>query len=329
MKWSTIVNIAEHKGFLTHSDKMLLIGSCFTENIGQLLQQSKFDVDINPFGTLYNPESIAMGLRRLMEQRPFTLDELNNDGGLWYSYHHHGAFSSYNSEETLAHINRRYEYAANQLPQCQKLIVTFGTAYVYRLENGKTVANCHKQPASHFKRNRLSVAEIVSEWEALITQLIQYAPQCDILFTVSPIRHLSDGAHNNQLSKSTLLLAVEQLCHTHPDKCQYFPSYEIVMDELRDYRFYAEDMAHPTPQAVSYIYQRLQDTYFDNDTTNIATECSKIYRSLSHRPLKGTNDEKYKDFVAKLIAQTLEIEKKHNCINYEAERTQLKQLISQ
>ncbi len=330
MKWYTPITIKEEKGLIHHCKPILLMGSCFSENVGMHLKSAKFDIDINPFGTLYNPLSLAGAIERLMQRRAYEAEELAHDGNLWYSYHHHGSFSHPDCQQALQAINTRYLYAAERLPQCSLLIITMGTAYVYEhKERGEVVANCHKQPATHFNRYRLTVEQIVERWDTLLQQLKSYTPACKVLFTVSPIRHMSDGAHNNQLSKSTLLLAIEALCSRHPEMCSYFPSYELVLDELRDYRFYNEDMTHPSAQAVQHIYQRLAQTYFTEETMMIAEKCSKISRSLQHRPLNGTENSSFQAFARKLITEMEEMEKQYQYISYAQERTQLQQLISQ
>lgn len=328
MNWTTPVIIKEEKGYLRHGSPMLLMGSCFAENVGMYLNDAHMDVVVNPFGTLYNPESLAMALHRLMIGKPYVVEELNENGEIWYSYHHHGRYSHATATDTLAHINASYLQAVGQLPRCERLIITFGTAYVYRLKSdGRVVANCHKQPASLFTRSRLNVDEIIALWRELLDKLFDYSPRCQVLFTVSPIRHMSDGARDNQLSKSTLLLAVDALCKLYPDRCHYFPAYEIMMDELRDYRFYAEDMTHPSAQAVSYICRRMVDTYFTDETKQIAEKCIKVKRGLQHRPLNGSQSQSYKQFAAGLLRQVEQIEQMHSCITLENEKIELKKII--
>lgn len=329
MKWFTPITIEKQTGYLQHGSPILLLGSCFAENVGEFLARCKFDIEINPFGTLYNPESIANAIERLISNRPFRENELCHDGNLWYSYHHHGKFSQTTVEATLDGINNSYERGVTLLANCQRLVVTFGTAYVYRLaSNGMAVTNCHKQPAALFTRERLSVSDIVQRWDDILTQLQAHAPQCKVLFTVSPIRHLRDGAHDNQLSKSTLLLATEHLCKLHSNMCSYFPAYEIVLDELRDYRFYADDMTHPSAQAVTYICNRLVDTYFTDETRQLAERCEKIHRSLQHRPINGCDNNAYRQFAEKLITQMKDIEKECPYISFQEEYNKLKQLNS-
>ena len=330
MKWNTPITIKEQKGYLQHGMPMLFMGSCFAENVGEYLTKAKFDITVNPFGTLYNPESIATALQRLMSGRDFEADELQNSNGLWYSYHHHGRFSQYSPEAALQEINEAFGKASSMMGPCRRLIVTWGTAYVYRLkESGMTVANCHKQPASLFTRHRLTVDEIVASWRELLKRLFDHAPQCEVLFTVSPIRHLSDGAHDNQLSKSTLLLAADALCREFPERCSYFPAYEIVLDELRDYRFYADDMTHPSSQAVAYVCERLSNTYFTPQTQALVEQCLKIERSMGHRPLNGTDNDAYRQFAGKLIEQMRSVEQCTPAISYAREISEIEKLISQ
>lgn len=329
MKWNTPVAIEPKNGYLQHGKHMLSMGSCFADNIGEYLATAKFDICQNPFGTLYNPDSIADALYRLMQNAPFTTDDLSQDGDLWYSYKHHGRFSQPTAEATLKAINDSYVSAARRLPTCERLIVTWGTAYVYRLvSTGQTVANCHKQPASLFRRERLSVEAITRVWSELLAALQRYAPRCQVLFTVSPIRHLRDGAHDNQLSKSTLLLAVEQLCHSFPNLCSYFPAYEIVMDELRDYRFYADDMTHPSQQAVAYIIERMAETYFTPATRSLAETCEKLHRAMQHRPLKGLENESYRSFLRNLLQQMERVERDNPGIEFSDERKLLTKYLS-
>ena len=238
-----------------HSTGIVSLGSCFADEIGDRLQEADFHVEQNPFGALYNPASIAAAVRRLMEDRPIGMEDLVEHEGLWHSWHHHGSFSRSTAEETLAVCNDRLHQAHEALKEASLLMVTFGTAWVFEREGG-IVANCHKLPPQMFVRRRMTVEEIVTLWQPLLQELAAYYPKLNVLFTVSPIRHLADGAHGNQLSKSALLLAVNELVGNA--RCHYFPSYEIVLDELRDYRFFDEKMTHPTPLAVDVVWERFQ-----------------------------------------------------------------------
>ena len=212
MNFRTVIDFPRHPGYMDHRQHILLLGSCFVENIGKWLQQRKFDVDINPFGTLYNPLSIAQSWARIVDGTPLSPNDLFCDHGLWHSYYHHSRFSGSDPERVLSTMNQRIATAHNRLPETNRIVFTWGSAFVYRLKTtGEIVANCHKQPATHFTRELLTVDEIVAQWRGIVQQIEKQLPQCRLLFTVSPIRHLSDGAHGNQISKATLLLAIEQL----------------------------------------------------------------------------------------------------------------------
>jgi hypothetical protein len=222
----------------------MMIGSCFAQNIGDQLWELCLPATVNPFGTLYNPVSIANSLTILLEGKEFTSRDLFFYENLYHSFAHHGKFSRPDQQEMLDHINAKTIKASIVLSGCSHLFITFGTSWVFRhKETGKVVSNCHKLPGTLFDHYRLQVAQITEIWIPLLQQLFKLNPDLQIVFTVSPIRHLKDGAHNNQLSKSVLLLAIDELSlHFGTELISYFPSYELLLDELRDYRFYASDM---------------------------------------------------------------------------------------
>lgn len=291
-------------------EHMLLLGSCFAENIGTRLEGNKFHVDINPFGTLYNPASIAEALRRLLHPQPFCADDLFQHEGAYHSFAHHSRFSSISEDECLMNINNRMLASAEEFRGTTYLVATLGTAYVYRLKSsGEVVANCHKLPEKMFDRSMLSVAEIVAEWKELLTALWEQMPDLKVLFTVSPIRHWKDGAHGNQLSKATLLLAVEELRAAWPEQIAYFPAYEIMMDELRDYRFYATDMLHPSELAIDYIWQRFAENYLSDETKGILKEWAEIQKAINHRPFQPQS-ETYKRFISQTLLKMERITEK-------------------
>lgn len=283
MDFRTIIEVKGMMPTINHDEGIVMIGSCFVDNIGQRLERALFNVTVNPFGTLYNPLSIAAALRRLSEGRAYTAEELTEYGGVWHSFAHHSQFSSIDKDIALKKINDSFQRARLALQAARHLIVTFGTAYVFCLKDGTVVANCHKLPADYFVRRLMSVEEIVAQWQPLISELKTFSPSVDITFTVSPIRHFADGAHGNNVSKATLLLAVERLLEE--TGCHYFPAYELVLDDLRDYRFYAADMTHPSEQAVDYIMERFAEAAFTADTIAIAQRCEKLARRLAHRQL--------------------------------------------
>lgn len=271
-----------------YDDKLLLLGSCFADNIGEKFGAHYFQMLSNPYGTLYNPASIAAILSPIANsQSPISNPPIIEWGGLWHSMLHHGSFSHSDRAQVLLHCEQSRELLQAFLQEATVVIVTFGTAWVYEYE-GKVVSNCHKMPANRFVRRRLSVDEIVAMWQPLLEAM----PDKHWIFTVSPIRHIKDGLHENQLSKAILLQAVEELANkANSDKVGYFPSYEILLDELRDYRFFAEDMVHPSPVAVEYIWQRFVDTYMTADTQNEMRTLYQLWRDRHHRFLHPESDE--------------------------------------
>lgn len=256
------------------------IGSCFSDNIGAKATESGFTTLINPFGTLYNPMSIAECLKRCIDNHFIDRNDLFHYNGLWHSWLHHSSFSHTDQDRCADMCNRHIETAHEFLKKKPVLVVTFGTAYVFRHE-GNIVGNCHKVASNRFVRERCSADEIHEVWQPLVDRLASNGIQT--LFTVSPIRHMADGAHDNQLSKSTLLLSIDGI-----ENAYYFPSYEIMMDELRDYRFYADDMCHPTPLATGYIWNRFQETYMSPHTRNQCNINIKQYKRTLHRQIIPT-----------------------------------------
>ena len=224
-------------------------------------------------------------------------------------------------------INEKRDKASADLREAEVLLITFGTAYVFNLkETGEVVANCHKQPSHIFNRNKLSVSEIVSSWTELIEESLRINPDLKIVFTVSPIRHWKDGAHNNQLSKATLLLAIDELVNKFPN-LYYFPSYEIVLDELRDYRFYSEDMIHPNDIAIRYIGEIFSDAYFDEETKILCNQWQNIARAIAHRPFNEDTEE-YKQFLKQTLLKLQSIRNKYPYFDCENELILLESKLS-
>lgn len=328
MDFRTRVLIDESDIRISHKTKMMLFGSCFSENIGTKLKYNKFDVDVNPFGILYNPMSISKCIRRLIDKREFTEADLVQENEIYHSFMHHGIFSYPDKEKCLDNINFRFNKAKHFIDKSDVILITFGTAYVFCLHsNNEIVSNCHKFPASKFNRYRLTIDEIVEEWYNLIDLLRDLNPKVRIVFTVSPIRHFKDGAHDNQISKSILHLAVESLQQKFKDLIDYFPAYEIMMDELRDYRFYNEDMTHPSPMAQEYIWQRFADRYFTDSVKNINKEWTQISKSINHRPLR-TDTQSYYKFISKTIESLQLFSKKYPHISCEEEINHFSKLVN-
>lgn len=298
MKFRTEIDIPKAEFTISHKDKLVMMGSCFAENISSKMSEAGFNVDVNPFGILYNPISITNGLSDLLNRREYVEDDLFVSRDVYHSFSHHGRFSGTDKATVLSVMNKQLKASKAFLQRADYLIITFGTAKVYRLySNGRVVSNCHKLPANFFTYSMLSVGEIVQAWLDIIQKLRDGNPQLKIIFTVSPIRHWKDGAHENQISKSTLLLAINELIRWN-DGLYYFPSYEIVLDDLRDYRFYKEDMVHPNSQAIEYIWQKFSDTYFNEKTKSVIKEWMSIQQALNHKPFNPESEE-YKSFLKK------------------------------
>jgi hypothetical protein len=301
MDFRTKIPVAKPAFLLSFADRVMVLGSCFAENIGSRLEESGFNSITNPFGVLYNPASISLSIRRMIRNEKFSISELSELDGLYHSFSHHGSFSGSNADNTLKNINNLFEKAVGNLKETNCLIITLGTAWVYALaENGRIVANCHKFPEDRFRRFRLSVEDIVEDYVDLFELLTGKNKDLNIILTVSPIRHLKDGIHENTLSKSVLHLAAEKLCGKFGNAV-YYPSYEIMMDDLRDYRFYDEDMMHPSQVAQDYIWDHFSESFMTKSTREIARQVQQIRKAMNHKPLHGT-DEPYLRFAQKNIA---------------------------
>lgn len=323
MQFQTIINIPKSNIKLDHSKGVILLGSCFADNIGLKLSESKYNVLCNPFGTLYNPMSIAWQIERCISGERYTSEseEIFHDGTLFHSWMHHTSFSTDSKSVIADKMNMALEQMHNALKTAGTLIITFGTAVIYQLKiDGRLVANCHKQNDSLFMRRMLPMDEIAERWTTLCSQLHDINPELQIIFTVSPIRHKRDGFHTNQLSKSTLLLATERITESLRDTmtADYFPSYEIMMDELRDYRFYADDMIHPSPVAVNHIWNRFADTHIGTTDKEIIKECREIRNTLNHRP-NNPNSAAYLRLLEDTKNKILELNKKYPYLNMDEE----------
>ena len=320
-KFQTIVDVPQFQWQTGYKKKNLFMGSCFTENIGAKMEALKYPVDINPFGILYNPLSVANGLQLLLEKKRFSSDDLFEHNGLWHSFSHHGRFSNTEQNVVLDDINTRIKSSATFLKQADFLFLTFGTAWIYRYkESGELVSNCHKIPAREFVRERLSVQQIVEIYRELLTKIWQINPDLKVVFTVSPIRHWKDGAVENQRSKSTLILAVDQLIQElGTEKCAYFPSYEIVMDELRDYRFYAEDMLHISEVAIKHIWSRFEAALVGAESIEIGREVQKINNAVKHRPINKKSLE-YSKFLFSFLNKLELLENRFPYLNLKLEK---------
>ena len=287
MKLITEVQIPEYPFRLDHQTATLMMGSCFTEEVGRFLERYLFPVCINPFGVTYNPLSLLGGLKALIEKEDYAEGDLDHHNGQWFSFDHYTLFSNPDREKALEGINQQFQKAKGFLEHASLLALTWGTAWVYRYrKTDRVVNNCHKIPAREFTRSRLTPRQIIEAYEPYLTSLFSYQPGLKILFTVSPVRHWKDGAHGNQLSKSVLMLAAEALQQTFPENCFYFPSYEIVMDELRDYRFFGTDLVHTNELATNYIWEKFSNALIHEKSHQIIRELEPLLKFRGHRPLQ-------------------------------------------
>lgn len=293
MKLNTPVEIKPLEKRLTYKDSILFVGSCFADEIGSRCAERYFDTRVNPFGVLFNPCSISDCLGLLegyginAEQCSFIPDDVIQTSGGYCSFHHHGSMARPTAQEFLDNANKVLADASDFYYREGWVVVTLGTAFIYTdKESGNVVANCHKLPADRFERTMISADQV---YDAL-SQYVAARPNRQWIFTVSPVRHLADGLHANTLSKATLHLGIEKLVNRYPN-AHYFPAYEILMDELRDYRFYADDMMHPTQQAADYIFERFMDFALADSDRSLLAEAEKVHGMMDHRILNpGTPD---------------------------------------
>ena len=315
---------------ISHRSRIMLIGSCFAGNIGTALLDRKFNVDVNPFGVQYNPSSIATVLSRIVDGTPFNecSPEIFEYNDKWHSTLHHSDFSRNSKEELLKEVNARLMKAHDAIYKCDIVIITLGTAYAYIKNSDNTVVgNCHKLSGNCFTRIQLGIEDIAEGLTAIMQRVIAGNPKVKFIFTVSPIRHLRDGAHDNQKSKATLLLAIDRIMQMLPGNTAYFPSYEIMMDELRDYRFYADDMLHPSTKAIEYIWECFDKCYFNDTTRALNKRTVEIARGLAHRPFDPQSAQ-YRQFVAQLVQKIETIEKEYPFIDFENEKRQCNTLLN-
>ena len=291
MEFRTTIHPREGDNFMRHSDKMMLMGSCFSDNIGARLKDAMVDVVVNPFGTIFNPLSIASSVHKLIDCEVVAGMDLFLANGVWNCYDFHSRFSMANKDAALERMNDSIKVAHNHLRQCKTLVLTLGTAVVYRRrDTGEVVNNCHKVPQHEFTRRLASVEECTEALNAVMARLHEFNPELRVLFTVSPIRHIADGLEMNSLSKAVLRVAVNNVVRANKEWSGYFPAYEIVIDDLRDYRFYTADMVHPSDVAIEYIWQTFQATYFDDRSTQAIARCERVSKRLKHRPISNNPD---------------------------------------
>jgi hypothetical protein len=303
MNFRTELKIKPQQNKIDYTSKVLLIGSCFTQNIGDKLTYYKLNNLINPFGILFHPKAIENLIVASLENRFITEDDLVFHNERWHCFDVHSDFSGSDKNLMLANINSAIKQTKNYIETASHIVLTLGTAWVYRYNiTNNLVANCHKIPQKEFQKNLLPIDEIVKSLSNIIVKIKAFNPKATIIFTVSPIRHLKDGFIENQLSKAHLLSAIHQI------NAPYFPAYEILMDDLRDYRFYAKDMIHPNEIAIDYIWQKFMETWINPSENDTMEQINQIQKGLAHRPF-DENSENHQLFLKKLHQKITDLEK--------------------
>ena len=301
MKFRTEISLTPLAEGIDHSAKIFALGSCFAERVSERLLRAKFSVTTNPFGVLFNPLSIAAAIERLVDTRAYAVCDIHEGRENFFSFDAHSSLDGRTQTEVFANLNRAVAQGSKSLRDADWVILTFGTAWVYE-RGGKVVANCHKQPASEFERRRLSVEEIVGRFGGLLEGALR---DKRVILTVSPVRHLGDGLQENSVSKAILRLAVEELVAKYENAC-YFPSFEILMDDLRDYRYYGEDLAHPSKMAVDYVWERFCEFALSQSTRELLPRIEQIVAAAEHRPF-NPESEAHAIFCRKMMAKAAEL----------------------
>lgn len=316
MQFRTPIPIPKSNHPLDYNSKIVSLGSCFTENMGDKFQYFKFQNIINPFGIIFNPVSIEKIIHKAIHATLFTEEDVFFYNERWHCFDVHSDLSNSNKEELINNLNAIVKSTNQQITESTHFIITYGTSWVYRnMESDSIVANCHKVPQKKFQKELLSV-ETIKESLAKTTQLIHSVnPDCNIIFTVSPVRHIKDGFVENQWSKANIISALHETFDFQLSTVSYFPSYEIMMDELRDYRFYAEDMLHPNQVAIDYIWKRFKETTISETAFSIMDEVSAIQKSLSHRPFNPESESHLK-FESKLREKITKLENQYSFMKF-------------
>ncbi|MDR1984821.1 MAG: GSCFA domain-containing protein [Prevotellaceae bacterium] len=318
MYLKTEINIKPFAEKISHTSKILMLGSCFSNNIGEFLSEAKFNVCINPFGVIYNPFSIANSIKLLIENKKTDENDLLLHNGLYCNFAYHTSFSADKKQKAADKMNVSQQQGAEFIKHSDFIILTFGSATAYKHKKlDKIVANCHKIPNGEFEKINLSINEITEAVNLAIKNIRTVNCNAKFIFTVSPVRHLSDGAHENQLSKSRLLIAVDEICKSN-DCCRYFPAYEIMMDELRDYRFYADDMLHPSKLAVNYIWQKFSTAIIHSDSLKIMEEIKKISEAKSHKAF-NPNTAEHRKFLKTHFEKTAQLQAQYPFLDLKEE----------
>jgi hypothetical protein len=291
VKLQTQLPLEIQSPLIDYSSKLVLLGSCFAENIAEKFSYYKFQNEVNPLGVLFHPIAILDLLTRAHENNPYSEKDIFFSNGCWQSFQSHSRLNSISQIEILDHLNKALKSTQDQLKNASHVILTFGTAWVYEHIQSKTiVANCHKQPQKEFEKSILSIDQLQDTFNSIISILKSFNPKVTVVFSISPVRHLKDGFVENNLSKAHLITALHSVINT-TENTHYFPSYELLMDELRDYRFYKQDMVHPNQIAIDYVWEKFQPIWIDADVNPIMQEVNQLQKGFAHKPFNPLAEE--------------------------------------
>jgi hypothetical protein len=324
MKFRTEFDIKKLEQSITHQSKLMLVGSCFTENIGEKLRKHKFEVYENPNGILFNPVSVSEAIINVIECKEYTADDLFNYNEGWHSWQHHSRFSDITVEDALQKINTTTKEANTFLKKADYILITLGSAWIYTLTDkalnakvGTVAANNHKAPADWFDKRLLRVDQAILVLATMLDRLGAFNPDIKIIFTISPVRHLREGAINNNRSKAVLIQAVHDLLE-RLGKLYYFPAYELVIDDLRDYRFFAEDLVHPNYYATQYVWEKFVDSCISEDSKKLMQDIAEINNAFNHKPFNATSNQ-HKNFLKSYYDKVNQLQKQHNYLDFSKE----------
>lgn len=316
MNFTTKIGISKNPNSIDYNAKILSLGSCFAVNMAEKFDYFKFENTCNPLGILFHPLAIEKLIDFAVSQKQFTKKDIFFHNERWHSFDVHSDLSNSNKDELLLNLNTILESTRLQITESTHVIITYGTSWVYRnIATKEIVANCHKVPQKQFGKELLSVGAIEKSIQNTLDLIQKVNPKATIIFTVSPVRHLKDGFVENQQSKAHLITAIHTAINQQLSTNNYFPSYEIMMDELRDYRFYAEDMIHPSLVAIDYIWQRFSETSISEESLSVMKEVETIQKGLQHRPF-NPNSESHQQFLSKLQDKMMQIQKQFPQIQF-------------
>ena len=295
MNFSTKISIEKSHTPIDYASQIVSLGSCLAENMAEKFEYFKFQNTVNPFGIIFNPVSIEKLVSRVINEAKFTENDVFFYNERWHCYEVHSDLSTIDKEEFLENLNAILQFTHQQLTQSSHIIITYGTSWIYRLKsNNEVVANCHKVPQNQFNKEILSIESIEKSIQNTVNLIRKLNPDCQFIFTISPVRHIKDGFVENQRSKSHLISAIHQILNLKSQGLNYFPSYEILMDELRDYRFYAQDLLHPNETAIAYIWERFTEAWISKLAHETMVEVQSIQKCLAHRPFNSSSESHIK-----------------------------------